>query len=49
MSVFERREMVDFGNLGYGSAAATSLTVIIGLSVLLFLRAARLRLGETRA
>jgi trehalose/maltose transport system permease protein len=48
MSTFVRREMVDFGNLGHGSAAATSLTVIIGLSVLLFMRAARLRLGEER-
>ena len=48
MSTFVRREMVDFGNLGYGSAAATSLTVMIGLSVLLFLRAARLRLDEER-
>jgi trehalose/maltose transport system permease protein len=46
MSVFVRREMIDYGNVGYGSAAATSLTLIIALSVLLFLRAARVRLGD---
>jgi trehalose/maltose transport system permease protein len=46
MSGFVRREMVDNGNLGFGSAASTSLTLIIFLSALLFLRAARVRLSE---
>ena len=46
MSGFVRREMVDNGNLGYGSAASTSLTIIIFLSALLFMRAARVKLSE---
>lgn len=46
MSGFVRREMVDNGNLGYGSAASTSLTLIIFVSALLFLRAARVKLNE---
>ena len=46
MSGFVRREMVDNGNLGFGSAASTSLTLIIFLSAVLFMRAARVRLSE---
>ncbi|MBX3607788.1 MAG: sugar ABC transporter permease [Piscinibacter sp.] len=46
MSGFVRREMVDNGHLGYGSAASTSLTLIIFLSAVLFMRAARVRLSE---
>ena len=46
MSGFVRREMVDNGNLGFGSAASTSLTLIIFLSAILFMRAARVRLSE---
>jgi trehalose/maltose transport system permease protein len=46
MSGFVRREMVDNGNLGFGSAASTSLTLIIFLSAVLFLRAARVKLSE---
>lgn len=46
MSGFVRREMVDNGNLGYGSAASTSLTIIIFLSAVLFMRAARVKLSE---
>jgi len=46
MSGFVRREMVDNGNIGFGSAASTSLTLIIFISALLFLRAARVRLAE---
>jgi trehalose/maltose transport system permease protein len=46
MSVFVRREMVDNGNVGFGSAASTSLTLIIFLSAVLFLRAARVKLSE---
>ena len=49
MSVFVRREMVDNGHVGYGSAASTSLTLIIFVSVLLFIRAARIRLSEDAA
>jgi len=46
MSGFVRREMVENGNLGYGSAASTSLTLIIFLSAVLFMRTARLKLSE---
>jgi trehalose/maltose transport system permease protein len=46
MSGFVRREMVDNGNLGFGSAASTSLTLIIFLTAVIFMRAARVRLNE---
>jgi trehalose/maltose transport system permease protein len=46
MSGFVRREMVDNGNVGFGSAASTSLTIIIFISAVLFLRAARVKLSE---
>jgi trehalose/maltose transport system permease protein len=46
MSGFVRNEMVDNGNLGFGSAASTSLTLIIFLTTVLFLRAARVKLSE---
>jgi trehalose/maltose transport system permease protein len=46
MSGFVRREMVDNGNMGYGSAASTSLTLIIFMSAVLFMRAARVKLNE---
>ena len=46
MSGFVRREMVDNGNMGYGSAASTSLTLIIFVTAVLFMRAARVRLNE---
>jgi trehalose/maltose transport system permease protein len=46
MSGFVRRDMVDNGNLGSGSAASTSLTIIIFLAALLFMRAARVKLNE---
>ncbi len=46
MSGFVRREMVDNGNLGFGSAASTSLTLIIFLTAVVFMRAARVKLNE---
>jgi len=46
MSGFVRREMVDNGNMGFGSAASTSLFLIVLLSAVLFLRAARVRFAE---
>ncbi|WP_338415735.1 sugar ABC transporter permease [uncultured Sphaerotilus sp.] len=46
MSGYVRRDMVDNGNLGSGSAASTSLTIIIFLTALLFMRAARVKLNE---
>jgi trehalose/maltose transport system permease protein len=46
MSGFVRREMVDNGHLGFGSAASTSLTLIIFMSALLFMKLARVRLSQ---
>jgi trehalose/maltose transport system permease protein len=46
MSGFVRRDMVDNGNLGSGSAASTSLTLIIFLAAVLFMKAARVKLNE---
>ena len=46
MSGFVRREMVDNGNVGYGSAASTSLFLIILMSAVLLLRVARVRLAD---
>lgn len=46
MSGFVRRDMVDNGNLGSGSAGATSLTIIIFIAAVLFLRATRVKFNE---
>jgi len=46
MSGFVRREMVEYGNMGYGSAASTSLFLIIMLTAIVFLRVARVKLAE---
>jgi trehalose/maltose transport system permease protein len=46
MSGFVRREMVEYGNMGYGSAASTSLFLIIMLTAIIFLRLARVKLAE---
>ena len=46
MSGYVRREMVDAGNIGFGSAASTSLFLLILLSAVVFLRATRVKLAE---
>ncbi|MEK7347096.1 MAG: sugar ABC transporter permease [Pseudomonadota bacterium] len=46
MSGFVRREMVEYGNMGFGSAASTSLFLIIMLTAVIFLRLARVKLSE---
>lgn len=46
MSGFVRREMVEYGNMGYGSAASTSLFLIILLTAIVFLKLARVKLAE---
>ncbi len=46
MSGFVRREMVEYGNMGYGSAASTSLFLIILLTAIVFLMLARVKLSE---
>ncbi len=46
MSGFVRREMVENGNIGFGSAASTSLFLLIMLCAVLFIKAAKVNLGE---
>ena len=46
MSGFVRREMVDNGYMGYGSAASTALFLIIGLCTIAAIRLGRMRLSE---
>ena len=46
MSGYVRREMVDAGNIGFGSAASTSLFLIILLSAIVFLRLTKVKLSE---
>ena len=46
MSGFVRREMVEYGNMGYGSAASTSLFLIILMTAIIFLKLARVKLSE---
>jgi trehalose/maltose transport system permease protein len=45
MSGFVRREMVEYGNIGYGSAASTSLFLIVMLAAAIFIKLARVKLG----
>jgi trehalose/maltose transport system permease protein len=49
MSGYVRREVVDNGNIGFGSAASTSLFLLIFLSAALFIRAAKLKFDESQA
>jgi trehalose/maltose transport system permease protein len=46
MSGFVRREMVDNGYMGYGSAASTVLFLLIGLATIACMRLARSRHAE---
>jgi trehalose/maltose transport system permease protein len=46
MSGFVRREMVDNGYVGYGSAASTALFLIIGLCTVAYIRMGRMKLGD---
>jgi len=46
MSGLVMREMVEAGNVGFGSAASTSLFLIIMLSAAVFLRVTRVKLAE---
>ncbi|BDI07381.1 carbohydrate ABC transporter permease [Sphaerotilus microaerophilus] len=46
MSGFVRREMVDNGYMGYGSAASTALFLIIGAATIVCMRLARMKLSE---
>ena len=46
MSGFVRREMVDNGYMGYGSAASTALFLIIGAATIVCMRLSRMKLSE---
>ncbi|MDO9481317.1 MAG: sugar ABC transporter permease [Hydrogenophaga sp.] len=46
MSGFVRREMIDNGYMGYGSAASTALFLIIGLCTVAAIKLSRMKLGE---
>lgn len=46
MSVYARQQLVDFQDVGYGSAAATALFLVIALVTAVFITFGRLRLGE---
>jgi len=46
MSVYARQQLVDFQEVGLGSAAATLIFLIISLVVVITLAAGRVRLGE---
>jgi len=46
MSGLVMREMMDAGNVGFGSAASTSLFLIIMVTAIVFLRATRVKLAE---
>ena len=46
MSGFVRREMIDNGYMGFGSAASTALFLIIALCTLVYMRLGRLTVAE---
>jgi trehalose/maltose transport system permease protein len=48
MSGFVRREMIDNGYMGYGSAASTALFLIIGLCTVAYIRLGKLNLSDDK-
>jgi trehalose/maltose transport system permease protein len=46
MSVYARQQLIDFQDIGYGSAAATLLFLTIGVLMVLYLRLTRANLGQ---
>jgi trehalose/maltose transport system permease protein len=46
MSVYARQQLVDFQEVGYGSAASTLLFLTVGLCTVLYMAAARVRLDK---
>jgi trehalose/maltose transport system permease protein len=46
MSIFARQQLVDFQDVGYGSAASTLLFFLVAIAVALVLTAGRVRLTE---
>ncbi|MDR1267590.1 MAG: sugar ABC transporter permease [Holosporales bacterium] len=48
MSVYARRYLVDYANVGYGSAAAVCLSLIVALITILYINVGRHRILEER-
>jgi trehalose/maltose transport system permease protein len=48
VSVYARQQLIDFQDLGYGSAASTLVFLTIGLAAVAYLRLARLRPEDVR-
>lgn len=48
MSVYARQQLVDFQDVGYGSAAATGLFLVIAAATVLLVTLGRVRLGSER-
>lgn len=46
ISVYARQQLIDFQDVGYGSAASTLVFLTVGLAAIAYLRLARLRPGE---
>jgi trehalose/maltose transport system permease protein len=46
ISVYARQQLIDFQDIGYGSAASTLVFLTVGLAAIAYLRLARLRPGE---
>lgn len=46
MSVYARQQLIDFQDVGYGSAASTMLFLIIAFLMIVYLRVTRVRLGK---
>lgn len=46
MSVYSRRQLIDFQDVGYGSAASTILFLTIGVLMILYLRVTRAKIGK---
>jgi len=46
ISVFARQQLIDFQDVGYGSAASTLVFLTVGLAAIAYLRLVRLRPGE---
>ncbi|MCD8141203.1 MAG: sugar ABC transporter permease [Planctomycetaceae bacterium] len=46
MSVYARQQLIDFQDVGYGSAASTLLFLTIGILMVLYLRLTRAKLGQ---
>jgi trehalose/maltose transport system permease protein len=48
MSTFARQQLVDFQQVGYGSAATTVMFFVIALLTAAYITLGRVRLGATR-